>query len=437
MEDSDKETNYLTSSTPKDDSQCDSDSIHNISPTRLHDCDVASPPFAKRYVKVEEQLYSESFPSNGSRKLRRKLTLGMEDFDEETNYLTSNTPKDGSQCDSDLTHDISSTKLYDCVVASPPSVKQYVKVEEQPYSESFPSNGSKKLRRKFNLEIEDSDEETNYLMSNTPKDDSQCDSELTQNLSPTELHDCVVASPPSVKQYVKVEEQPNSESFPSNGFKNLRRKFILEMEDSDEETNYMMSNTPKDDSPCDSDLRHNLSQTKLHDCVVASPPFVKLDDCVAQPCIKTSEEYIVARPIIDPIWRGRFSLICDVQYLSFELFGHLSNKASLKVHGVVSALPEFINLKIVPKYKAWPKVFNISPPTSKDIDLYFLPVNERDEEMYNVVLGDLIADKLVLTSKINNLDLLLFSSRELPHEQWRIQRNYYIWGVFMPNQDFS
>ncbi|KMT19481.1 hypothetical protein BVRB_1g011070 [Beta vulgaris subsp. vulgaris] len=35
-----------------------------------------------------------------------------------------------------------------------------------------------------------------------------------------------------------------------------------------------------------------------------------------------------------------------------------------------------------------------------------------------------------MISKFNNVELLIFSSCELPLDNWRLQRKYYLWGLF-------
>ncbi|KMT19788.1 hypothetical protein BVRB_1g008420 [Beta vulgaris subsp. vulgaris] len=45
-------------------------------------------------------------------------------------------------------------------------------------------------------------------------------------------------------------------------------------------------------------------------------------------------------------------------------------------------------------------------------------MDERDEDLYDNMLEEMIDHDLVLISKINSLDLLLIASRELPRNQW-------------------
>uniref|UniRef100_A0A803KX52 AIPP2-like SPOC-like domain-containing protein n=1 Tax=Chenopodium quinoa TaxID=63459 RepID=A0A803KX52_CHEQI len=145
---------------------------------------------------------------------------------------------------------------------------------------------------------------------------------------------------------------------------------------------------------------------------------------------------VLAQPIIDISWRGRCGMICNLQHITLGITAHLSNTASLKVHGATSVLPQELIFKLVPKQEVWPKAFEASPPMTADIALYFFPSEERDEKAYNTVLEKMINLHSAWTFNINNnLDLVLFSSQELRQEHWRFQRKYYMWGMFKPTQN--
>ncbi|KAK4359825.1 hypothetical protein RND71_022054 [Anisodus tanguticus] len=70
------------------------------------------------------------------------------------------------------------------------------------------------------------------------------------------------------------------------------------------------------------------------------------------------------------------------------------------------------------------------PPTDNSIALYLFPELERDENSYDALLEDVIDNDLAMKATIDDLELLIFSSCELPHKNWRLCRKYYLWGVF-------
>ncbi|GAB4847724.1 hypothetical protein Ancab_026786 [Ancistrocladus abbreviatus] len=147
----------------------------------------------------------------------------------------------------------------------------------------------------------------------------------------------------------------------------------------------------------------------------------------SQPC---SEFFI--QPIFDTIWRGFCKMKSD-KYgsTSFGLEAHLSNRACLRVCQVASAFPTSLNFEILSKDTDWPRRFQKSPPSDEDIALFFLPVYESDERLYDCLLEKMIDCDLVLKFGMNYVKLLVASSLELPEELWRFNRKYYMWGVFV------
>ncbi|KNA25310.1 hypothetical protein SOVF_007740 [Spinacia oleracea] len=148
-----------------------------------------------------------------------------------------------------------------------------------------------------------------------------------------------------------------------------------------------------------------------------------------------SDKQVPVQPIMNAVWRGCCTISDDDCSLSFKLEAHLSNKAHEKVSGAASALPNSLCFEIWQKDDAWPNSFEKSPPTSETIGLYFFPVDERDEKRYEILLDEMIEDEIVLKSRINNLELLVFCSLELPREDRRFRGKYFLWGVFKQKQE--
>ncbi|KAK4393810.1 hypothetical protein Sango_1851800 [Sesamum angolense] len=155
--------------------------------------------------------------------------------------------------------------------------------------------------------------------------------------------------------------------------------------------------------------------------VLYAKPSLELDDCLS------------AKPVMDPIWRGWFNIKEDSE-ISVEILAHLSNKACFKVSEAASALPPMIEIQLLDKRVAWPKSFRVSPPTVASIALYFFPACERDERLFDILLDELIERDLALKTLGDNVELLIFSSRELPLQNWRYKSKYFLWGVFKQKQ---
>ncbi|XP_059624448.1 PHD finger-containing protein 1-like isoform X2 [Cornus florida] len=147
-----------------------------------------------------------------------------------------------------------------------------------------------------------------------------------------------------------------------------------------------------------------------------------------------SDNYVHARPIVDPIWRGSFRIGNKKDKILVGIMAHLSSKACSKVSDAASLLPPKVDVEILPRCDAWPKSFKRLPPTNDSIALYFFPEYERDEKVFDRLLDEIIEHNLSLKAEINDVDLLVFSSLELPQQNWRFCRKYYMWGVFKPKQ---
>ncbi|KAK4416743.1 hypothetical protein Salat_2499800, partial [Sesamum alatum] len=163
-----------------------------------------------------------------------------------------------------------------------------------------------------------------------------------------------------------------------------------------------------------------------------------VDHCITsnvlygQPSLEPDDCFSV-KPVMDPIWRGWFN-IKEESETCVEILAHLSNKACFKVSEAASALPPMLEIQVLDKCVAWPKSFRLSPPTAASIALYFFPACERDERVFDILLDEVIERDLALKTLVDNAELLIFSSRELPLQNWRYQSKYFLWGVFRQKQ---
>ncbi|CDP04750.1 unnamed protein product [Coffea canephora] len=139
---------------------------------------------------------------------------------------------------------------------------------------------------------------------------------------------------------------------------------------------------------------------------------------------------LFARSLMNPIWRGSFSITREKNQTNLGILAHLSRKACSKVSDIAIMLPPELVAEVLAKRRVWPKSFQNVPPTDGSIDLFFFPEYERDEKVYDGLLDDMIEGDNALKVMMKDLELLIFSSRELPLEHWRFQQKYYLWGVF-------
>ncbi|CAK9139495.1 unnamed protein product [Ilex paraguariensis] len=173
-------------------------------------------------------------------------------------------------------------------------------------------------------------------------------------------------------------------------------------------------------------------QEYLEPIETKAPPSVPLGDSI---CLNIAynkkcsdfDDSVCAQPIIDPIWR----IMNKENDTLVQIVSHLSNNACSKVYDVSTALPMVLDLEMLCRCHAWPKSFQKSRPTDNSIGLFFFPENER---LFDSLLDDIIERNLVLKAVIDDLELLIFSSLELPQQHWRFRRKYYLWGVFKQTQ---
>ncbi|KAL9229656.1 hypothetical protein vseg_005101 [Gypsophila vaccaria] len=240
-----------------------------------------------------------------------------------------------------------------------------------------------------------------------------------------------------------------------------KRRFIIEMY-SDEEPVFVVAEHPqhvsdigkgslcKSSSEALSKLSYDgLAQLSSVELVPLRPSPMKVDDCVlsretsvvfdnhdlAQPSRVNFVNNVPAQPSNDVVWRGCFR-ISDREYSTpLVLEARLSINAHENVHAAALTLPELFNFDLVPKRYSWPMNFEKPCLNSNEIGLYFFPVDERDEKSYEFIIDKMIENGLILKSVLNDLELLIFCSLELPREERTIRRKYYLWGVFKTRKE--
>uniref|UniRef100_A0A162AIE1 AIPP2-like SPOC-like domain-containing protein n=1 Tax=Daucus carota subsp. sativus TaxID=79200 RepID=A0A162AIE1_DAUCS len=151
---------------------------------------------------------------------------------------------------------------------------------------------------------------------------------------------------------------------------------------------------------------------------------------LGNPTPLVQDHHIPAQPVKDPIWRGAFVIINKKRGTYDGVVAHISNKACSKVCEKARSLENFLHFEKHPKSDVWPKSFQNSLPSDESIALYFLPADRSGEEVFENLVDYMIGDEIALKATIEDAELLVFSSTELPLSYWRFQGKYYLWGVF-------
>lgn len=137
-----------------------------------------------------------------------------------------------------------------------------------------------------------------------------------------------------------------------------------------------------------------------------------------------------AQPILDPIWRGNFTINDGNFDVMKGLVAYTSNQASPKVRETASLLPGSVSIEMLPRHEVFPKKFGTSDVTAEDIGLYFFPEKERDERAFDELVDNIIEQDLALKAVLEHAELLVFTSLQLPLQNWRYRGKYYLWGLF-------
>ncbi|KAH9622328.1 hypothetical protein KSS87_005896 [Heliosperma pusillum] len=239
-----------------------------------------------------------------------------------------------------------------------------------------------------------------------------------------------------------------------------KRKFIIEMEYSDEDPVFvvakhsqLVANVGQDHWSTSEALSKlsddGLAQLSSIESVPPQPSPMMVDergltlessvvfDNRSPAQTLNSIHHVPAQPLMDVAWRGCCSITNNEYPMSLVLGAHLSNKAHENVQVAVRELPKSLEFDWVSKKYAWPKTFESSPPTADVIGVYFFPIDERSEKLYDYLVDRMVEHSLVLKALLNYVELLVFCSLELPGEERSLRRKYYLWGVFKPRKDFA
>ncbi|KAJ0981972.1 hypothetical protein J5N97_010227 [Dioscorea zingiberensis] len=130
-------------------------------------------------------------------------------------------------------------------------------------------------------------------------------------------------------------------------------------------------------------------------------------------------------------WKGTFEVLFLDSFVNFEMQAHCPKKFSLKVYDMSQQIPTELKLKVVPRTDVWPRAFQSDPPEDDDIGLYFLPSSlKRSKEDYFCFLERIVLGDFALKSRVGDVELLAFTSKQLPVDSQRIENEIYLWGVF-------
>ncbi|KAK2985467.1 hypothetical protein RJ640_030994 [Escallonia rubra] len=133
---------------------------------------------------------------------------------------------------------------------------------------------------------------------------------------------------------------------------------------------------------------------------------------VANSKLNVEEEH--AQPVVNPVWRGTFSILNKIDDPFDGLVAHLSSKACAKVCDEAGSLPSSLCVEMLPKFDVWPPAFRRSEPSDDNIALYFFPADTRHERVFDNLVDEMFSQELAMSAILKNSQLLVFTSIELP-----------------------
>lgn len=145
----------------------------------------------------------------------------------------------------------------------------------------------------------------------------------------------------------------------------------------------------------------------------------------------SSQNLVRVGPASQVLWAGHIELL-HADNKMFEIFlAHSAAKVSRKAYKIAAQMGGVLQFKIHPRRAFWPKIFQSDCPDARDVALYFYPERSgRSIEKYRELLKLLEQQDLMLRSVMEQVELLVFSSKLLHSEYQILDGCIYMWGVF-------
>ncbi|XP_074336403.1 PHD finger-containing protein 1-like isoform X1 [Apium graveolens] len=136
-------------------------------------------------------------------------------------------------------------------------------------------------------------------------------------------------------------------------------------------------------------------------------------------------------PAIERAWSGIVEFESLRVRLSANMSAHPSAKVSRKAYDFSKNMNSKLDFTLLPLVEWYPRIFQNTGPDRDDIALYFYPSRvDREKMVYSNLLRNMVASHLMMQSRIDGVELLLFPSTILPADSQRIENNFFIWGAF-------
>ncbi|TKY73310.1 hypothetical protein E2542_SST02062 [Spatholobus suberectus] len=143
-----------------------------------------------------------------------------------------------------------------------------------------------------------------------------------------------------------------------------------------------------------------------------------------------------------PTWRGQFQILQTAAssefYDGFEALPPCI--VNRKAYKFSTQMPSVLQLELLPALNVLTDVFQDDSPKLQDIALYFIPLehSERSKKNLYSILKFMNAEKSMLRSYIDGVELLVFTSNQLDMDSKgvvaAVNTGYFLWGIFRHNK---
>ncbi|CAN6460306.1 unnamed protein product [Victoria cruziana] len=133
------------------------------------------------------------------------------------------------------------------------------------------------------------------------------------------------------------------------------------------------------------------------------------------------------------IWQGGFEVQRGGRMADFcdGVQAYLSTCASPKVVEAANGFPSRVQLEEISRLSLWPVQFHAKYPTEDKIALYFFAKDvESYERDYKKLVENMMTNDLALKANVGGVELLIFTSNQLPDKSQRWNRFFFLWGIF-------
>ncbi|KAG8379255.1 hypothetical protein BUALT_Bualt07G0069600 [Buddleja alternifolia] len=137
-------------------------------------------------------------------------------------------------------------------------------------------------------------------------------------------------------------------------------------------------------------------------------------------------------PDFSASWMGCFSIQDDLIHgkLNYQIQALPPSQVRKKVYEFSKKMPKILHFQLVPVKKLWINLFRDYFPDRRDIGLYFVPSDRVRCEDYFNLLESISKKNMALRKQIDDVELLVFTSKLLPVDCQCLGGKYFLWGLF-------